>query len=449
MKDGMKQERSKHHDIFEQNTNIQNVAKQHIANNQRRHSRDQKFLQFVVRLLTTDQNLSLYDHKNPENFVYIDKITSPIFQETRDQLRNILSLGLIRNLFVHMKGHQKYPFPQRTIVQRDPTQKHEQDIHQQALDEIQIQHLDVLDYPPLSFSDISLELLSHLFNHRSLNRFITQQNRSQKTRIWSSLYNGDLLLMFRLQQILQGDLYLKSSRMIFVDPLSLYVDGNHPLYLENKYRSQIQQQQMPYQNNMQIQQESLPLSYSYQNSKQPEYFDKEQQNTQLRQYIQQAAARLFQDDIRPFLMLLFQNYTFIPKTQDILHHPCLGIQHPLLLKWSMVPQHHIQYLLPLFKTYHALFHDRNITEEIIYQFSLLHCAGQRMQNIQNHRRNLAESLQIFGCIQKNQQRILQEPAFSRTAAEKIFLQQCEQYHVQDILIPNHQYCAEMLCSVLG
>ena len=133
--------------------------------------------------------------------------------------------------------------------------------------------------------------------------------------------------MYRLQQVLQSEPYFLSSNMTFVDPLSLFVDGNHPIYQENKYRSQIKQEQYEAQNqvNKRKQQEGLPFlpfSYSDKKSKQPrpQDFYEEAQNTQLRQHLQNASMRLFQDDIRPFLMLLFQNYTFVPKINDILHH---------------------------------------------------------------------------------------------------------------------------------
>ena len=70
-----------------------------------------------------------------------------------------------------------------------------------------------------------------------------------------------------------------------------------------------------------------------------------------------------------------------------------------------------------------------------------------MQIIQNHRQNCT-IIGIFCCLQQNQ-RILQEPAFGRTLAEKIFLQLCERYQLQDVLIQNHRQCTQMLCSVIG
>ena len=50
--------------------------------------------------------------------------------------------------------------------------------------------------------------------------------------------------------------------------------------------------------------------------------------------LQTASDRLCRDDIRPFLMFLMQNHTFVPEMEDILDYPSMGFSHPLLLKWS-------------------------------------------------------------------------------------------------------------------
>ena len=128
----------------------------------------------MVHLLTTDRTLSLYGNQIPEDFVYIDKITSPIF-ERKQRATAKDSFSWFDSKSFCAQRSPKFPFPQRTIVKEHSSNKNEQDIHQHDPEEQNIQHLDVLDYPPLSFSDISLELLTQLFNHRNLNLFVSQQ----------------------------------------------------------------------------------------------------------------------------------------------------------------------------------------------------------------------------------------------------------------------------------
>ena len=106
-------------------------------------------------------------------------------------------------------------------------------------------------------------------------------------------------------------------------------------------------------------------------------------------------------------------------------------------------------MLPLLQTYHALFIDTEFTETLVHQFSQINNSGLRMQNIQRHRRDIAASLDVFRCLEEQYQRIAYEPVFNRTAAQKIFLQQCEQYEFRKTLLVNHQHCCEALCSVLS
>ena len=101
-------------DIFEDKIHRQKIYNQRLENIKSRTNRDQKFLQFVVRLLTQEHIFSGYQKHSQTHFLYIDKITSPIYQETKDNLLKILSLGLIRYFFIDMKCIQKHPFPKRT-----------------------------------------------------------------------------------------------------------------------------------------------------------------------------------------------------------------------------------------------------------------------------------------------------------------------------------------------
>ena len=126
----------------------------------------------------------------------------------------------------------------------------------------------------------------------------------------------------------------------------------------------------------------------------------------------------------------------------------MGFSHPLLLKWSQTSSKNLPYMLPLLKTYHALFIDQNFTEKLLNQFSRRNNSGKRMQNIQRHRREIAASLDIFRCLEEHYQRITYEPVFNRTASEKIFLQQCEQLQLRKSLIPNHRHFSKIYFVVI-
>ena len=365
-------------------------------------------------------------------------------------------MGLIRYLFVEMQGSRKLPFPkpnmstiQQTSTKNIPTQEYE------------IENWDILDCPSLEFSDVSLNILTSLFNNRNINSFIMKEQKLEDYHKWNSLRNGDMLLMFRIQKVLQINRSFGNKNLIFKDPISIYLHGNHEIYRQQKKQIRSQREQLERQKReAKRQREESRRIYNLfhlgrtEHLLEPENHDgqdiyPEDGISMQQRHLQVASERLCKDDISPFLMFLMQNNTFVPEMEDILDYPSLGFSHPLLIKWSQTSSQNLHYMLPLLKTYHALFVDQNFTERLINQFSRRNNSGQRMQNIQRHRREIAASLDIFRCLEEHYQRIRYEPVFNRTASEKIFLQQCEQWQLQNSLIPNHRHCCEVLCSVLS
>ena len=443
-------------DVFEDSLKRREVDSQRERNFIARQVRDQKFLQFVLQLLVHDRIFSMGERKSTTHFLYIDKITSPIYQETRDNLLKILSMGLIRYLFIEMKGSHKLPFPKSTISTMQQTSE-----QNQLSQEYEIEKLDILDCPSLEFSDVSLDVLTSLFNNRNINSFIMKEQKAEDYHKWKYWKNGDILLMFRIQQVLQINRSFGHKNLIFKDPLSIYLHGNHEIYKQHKkhirsQREQLERQQREAKRQREESQriynlfhlgrsEHLVESKEYD---EPEVYPEDGIPPQ-QKHLQVASERLCKDDIRPFLMFLMQNDTFVPELEDILDYPSMGFSHPLLLKWSQTSSKNLHYILPLLKTYHALFIDQTFTEGLINQFSRRNNSGKRMQNIQRHRRELAASLNIFRCLEEHYQRITYEPVFNRTASEKIFLQQCEQLQLRKYLIPNHRHCCEVLCSVFS
>ena len=446
---------SKDDDVFEDSFKQREIDSQRQKNIVARQVRDQKFLQFVLQFLIHGSVPSNGERQSTMHVLYIDKITSPIYQETRDNLLKILSLGLMRYFFVEMKGSHKLPFPKSTISttlqNSDPNQTQE----------YEIENLDILDCPSLEFSDVSLDMLTSLFNNRNINSFVMKEQKVKDHHKWNSLRNGDILLMFRIQQILQLNPSFGNKNLIFKDPISIYLHGNHEIYKQHKkqirnQREQFERQQRKAKQHREERQRIYNLFHlgrtqPMTESNEPETpeFYLEKDNPPEQKYLQTASVRLYRNDIRPFLMFLMQTYTFVPEMEDILDYPSMGFSHPLLLKWSQTSSKNIHYMLPLLKTYHALFIDQNFTERLINQFSCRNNSGKRMQNIQRHRREIAASLDIFRCLEEHYQKIIYEPVFSRTASEKIFLQQCEQFQLRNSLIPNHRHCCEVLCSVFS
>ena len=426
--------------VFKDDFNIHDVSKQHRENIKIRQVRDQNFLHFVVRLLTRDRIFSSYEDRQKIDFQPIHKINSPIFQETKNNLLQILSQGLIRYLFIHMKGFVKLPIPVSSLSS------------QQDSSSI-IQYIDVLDCPPLEFSDVSLDLLVCFFNDHSPFSFCIHQKKYKPSQRWSSLKNGDILLMFRIHQVLQRDPYFdqirNNVRVLFLDPLSLYFDGQHPLYIENKLQLQRQKEREDDVHRLQKEQNLYLFTPQEKQSSQYQKSSKDKKSSFFSSLLKSAQDRIFQDDMRPFLVFFSHHYTFIPTVRDVVQHPSLGIGHPLLLRWSMTSDKFIHHLLPLLKTYHALFIDIRFTEDIVHRFSLQNDSGLRMQEIQQKRNSLSASLNIFSCLETYYTAILYKPVMHRTASEKIFLQKCEQLQFKKILLNNHRYCCELLCSVLS
>ena len=149
----------------------------------------------------------------------------------------------------------------------------------------------------------------------------------------NSLRNGDILLMFRIQQILQLNPSFGNKNLMIKDPISIYLHGDHEIYKQHKkqirnQREQFERQQREAKQHREERQRIYNLFHlggtqSVTESNEPETPEvyPEEGTPPQQKYLQTASDRLSRDDIGPFLMFLMQNHTFVPEMEDILDYP--------------------------------------------------------------------------------------------------------------------------------